>query len=275
MKVLQILLSPVFWLLRKLAKWTLILAIVLIVVLASGNIWLPYVVRWQVHSKTGFRAHIDSSCGSLFRGHLDFRDFDILNPKNKFNNNAFVSFNELTADVNLRSLLTGTVVLDKIVIDIDNITLIKNADGVYNCQHFVKNISRPTPAKTAPVKNKSNSRGKNVPAGGNAKKMCLKKVAFTLKSVKIIDESGAEPAKEYSLNYRRKFTNIEDANAIIKPLMADLSKYGVSLFVQSVFDSVLHMPGVDQVTDGVMTIKDISKGTIRDIETGIKHLFKK
>jgi hypothetical protein len=258
-----------------LAKLAIILVVVLIVVLASGNCWLPYVVGWQIRCKTGFRAHVNSSRGSLFRGYLDFRDFDILNPKGKFDSKSFVSFKELSADVNLRSLFTGTLILDKVVINLDSVTLVKNTDGVYNGQLFAKNTSSHPVISETILNDVSVTRKRKPEARKNTGKIHLNKVIFTLKSVKIIDESGTDPTKEFTLNYHRKFTNVEDVNTVIKSLTTDLSKYGVSIFVQSVFNSVLHLPGVDRVTGGITTIKNVSKGTIRDIETGIKHLFKK
>jgi uncharacterized protein involved in outer membrane biogenesis len=275
-KLIQILLFPVFWLLRKLAKLAIILAVILIVILASGNYWLPHIVRWQIHSKTGFRAHIDSSLGSLFRGYFHFRDFDILNPKNKFDSGAFVSIRELSADVNMKSLLTGVIALDKIVLNVDSVTLVKNADGVCNYQLFAKGMPS-QPASNGPTsrENTPKLRERETDAKSGARKIRLGEVVFALKSVKIVDESGVDPAKEYVLNYRRKFTDIEDVNTVIKSLTSDLSKYGISILVQSAFNSILHLPGVDQVTGGITTIKDISKETIHGVGTGIKRLLGK
>jgi uncharacterized protein involved in outer membrane biogenesis len=279
MNVVRILLSPVFWLLRKFVKAILILAVIVAVILAGGNYWLPHVVGWQICHKTGFRAHIDSSIGSLFSGYIDFRNLDIFNPRDRFDATPFVSMGRLAADVNVRSLLTGTVMLDKIVIDIDNVTIIKGAEGVYNYQLFARNMaSSVAPSETI-------SRAGNVPKGQNsqrkqpsksiAKKIRLGEVTFALKSVTIIDESTGEPAREHSINYRRTFTNVEDADTAIDAIVSDLNRYGVSIFVQSVFNSILHLPGIDQVSSGATVIKDISKETIHSIGNGVKRLFKK
>jgi uncharacterized protein involved in outer membrane biogenesis len=259
-----------------LAKLAIISAIILIVILASGNYWLPHIIRWQIRSKTGFRAHIDSSLGSLFRGYFHFRDFDILNPKNKFDSSEFVSIRELSADVSIKSLFTGVIALDKIVLDVNNVTLVKNADGVCNYQIFARGMpSNSTPAESISRENAPKFRKRKANTKSMAKKIRLGEVVFVLKSVKIIDESGINPVKEYALNYRRKFTDIEDVDTVIKSLTSDLNKYGVSILVQSAFNSILHLPGVNQVTEGITTIKDVSKETIHGVGTGIKRLLKK
>jgi hypothetical protein len=100
------------------------------------------VIKRQIKSRTGFVADIGSSQGSLFKGYLDFHDFSISNPNNVFTTPKFISGNEFPIDIRLGFLLTSTIILEKIIVNIDNITLAKNADGMYNCQLFMKNRSR-------------------------------------------------------------------------------------------------------------------------------------
>jgi hypothetical protein len=267
---LKVLLFPILWLLRKLAKLALILAIILIVALASGNFWLPKVARWQIKSWTGFDVNIGSSLGTLFRGRLDFRDLGISNPKDIFKTDEFVSFNKLAVDVNLKSLFTDTIVLDEIVFDIGGISLVKNTDGVYNCQLFAKNMFGigKDGGKDAP--NMPN--GKDISGKKFSKKLHINRMVFAVKSVSIVDESTGI-ASVYSLNYRREFSNVDDVNAIIKPLMADLGKYGLGIFVQSTFDMVLHLPGIKQVTSGLTKVKDVSQGLMEGVGAGLRSIF--
>jgi uncharacterized protein involved in outer membrane biogenesis len=270
MNLLKILLFPVFWLLRKLAKVALILVVILAVILASGNFWLPRVARWQIKSRSGFEANVGSSRGTLFRGRIDFRDFDVSNPKDSFKTNEFFLFNELVTDVNLKSLLTDTVVVDEIVVDIGSVTLVKNVDGIYNCQLFLQNMfgsgqSSGNEANDAPS-------GKGASRKKFCKKLRISRIVFAVKSVTIIDESTGS-TKEYLLNYRREFSNVEDINVIVKPLMTDLGKYGLGIFIQSTFDMVLHLPGVEQVTGGLIKVKDASQGLMEGIGAGLRGIF--
>ncbi|MDR1255697.1 MAG: AsmA family protein [Puniceicoccales bacterium] len=275
MKLLGFLLAPLFWLFRKVAKLTIILAIILLIVLASGNYWLPWVAKWQIKSRTGFGADVESSVGSLFRGCVNFHNFSISNPKDAFESHRFITFNEMATDVRLRSMLTGKIVLENVVLDIGSVTLVKNVNGMYNLQLFAKNISgmnRETPS----IKTDGNKfSDQNAFREKISPKIHLSKVTFAIGSVKVIDEADRGNAKEYSLNYRREFTNIDDIDSIIKPLVADLSKYGLSIFVQTAFDSVLHIPGLEKIAEGIIKVKDVSKDVVKDVEGGIKGLFKK
>jgi hypothetical protein len=99
-------------------------------------------------------------------------------------------------------------------------------------------------------------------------------MVFAIKSVKIVDESTEEHGKQYSLSYRRVFLDIDDINAVIKPLMYDLSKYGLSVFIQATFDSILHLAGIGHAVGGLIKVKDISKGIIKDLGREMKGLFK-
>jgi hypothetical protein len=244
-------------------------------VLACGNLWLPWAVKWQIKSKTGFTADIESSQGSLFKGYVDLRDLRISNPRDKFETNKFVYFNEFATDIKLGSLFTDTIVIEKIIVDVDNITLVKNAGGIYNCQLFTKSTVAPDPSNDEAKINGSENKSKKIAKEKVPKKVRLDKVLFTIKSVKIIDESVNCPANEIIINYRREFSNVDDPNKVIKTLLSDLSKYGLSLFIQTTFDSVLHLPGIEQITSGLIKTKDISKDIVSGIGNRLKDLFKK
>jgi hypothetical protein len=107
------------------------------------------------------------------------------------------------------------------------------------------------------------------------KKVRVNKVLFAVKSVKIIDELVNGSANEITINYRREFSNVDDINKVIKALLSDLSKYGLSLFIQATFDSALHLPGIEQIINGLIKTKDISKNIVGGIGNGLKNLFKK
>lgn len=267
MKFLNILLCPVKWIIKFFAKIFLVLTLSLILILACGNFWLPWIIRWQTHSLTGFSAKIESSRGSLFKGYVDLRELAINNPSDRFNESSFISFNELGIDVKLTSIPTNVVILEKVIIDIDTITLVKNIDGTYNYSVFIDNINdsfdNEKSSTTASSKEKTLT-----------KKLHIEKLTFAIKSVKIIDEKTGN-VNEYSIKYEREFSNIDDISSLIKPLVTDLGKYGLSAFIQSTFQSVLELPGISQATDGLTKVKDVSKDTIKDIGIGLKNIFSK
>ncbi len=280
MKIISFLLSPIRWALKFLLKCALILVLLLVVILACGNLWLPWVINWQSRSLTGFNTTIQSSKGSLFKGNVDFQNVTIKNPNDKFSETSFISFNDLDVDVKLTSIFSNTILLENILIDIDNVTIVKNKEGIYNYSVFADNISS-IGKSDATGDNKNTNKANNKEASKSTKNLVIEKFTFSINSIKIIDESD-NSVKEFSIKYKREFSNISDISSIIKPLVADLGMYGLTAFIQATFQSIGELPGINQATQGIIKIKNTSKeaikgtkNTIKGIQSNIKDIFSK
>ncbi len=269
MKIISLLFAPITWVIKLLLKCAIMLALILLIVLACGNLWLPWVINWQVNSLSGFKTVIQSSRGSLFKGYVDLRELSIQNPK-QFKEPAFISFNDLGTDMDLTSIFKNTIVLENIIIDIDNITLVKNVDGTYNYSMFIDNINKTIGKKSANNQDQKTQKETST----SAKNIQINKLVFSINSVKIIDESNGD-IKEYSINYRREFSNISDPSTLVTPLVTDLSIYGLSSFIQSTFQSIGDLPGISHAKEGIIKVKDSSKEAVKGIKSGIKGLFSK
>ncbi len=261
MKIISLIFAPVKWVLKFLLKCALILALVLIIILACGNFWLPWVTDWQVHSLTGFSTSIQSSRGSLFKGYVDFRDMTVKNPTPQFQEPVFISFNDLGVDVDLSSLFKDTIVLESVVVDINNISIVKDASGNHNYSVFIDNIKKSTENKSASDKKEEKSaKDSSKPA----KNIHINKLVFAINSVKVIDEKSGS-VKEYSLKYRREFSDISDISSIVTPLIADLSAYGLGALIESGVEMLGDLPGVTQAKEGIIKLKDTSKDAVKNI----------
>ncbi len=280
MKIISFLLSPIRWALKFLLKCTLILVLLLVVILACGNLWLPWVINWQSRSLTGFNTTIQSSKGSLFKGNVDFQNVTIKNPSDKFSETSFISFNDLGVDVKLTSIFSNTILLENILIDIDNVTIVKNKEGVYNYSVFVDNISSIGKSDTT-GNSKNTNKASDKETSKSAKNLVIGKFTFAINSIKIIDESD-NSVKEFNVKYKREFSNVSDISSIIKPLVTDLGMYGLTAFIQATFQSIGELPGINQATQGIIKIKNTSKeaikgtkNTIKGIHSNIKDIFSK
>ncbi len=252
------------------------LALLLVIILACGNLWLPRVASWQIRSLTGFDTTIQSSRGSLFRGYVDFRDMSIKNPAKQFNESTFISFNDLGVDIDMTSIFKDTIVFESIVLDIDSITVVKNAEGDHNYSVFIEKISESKNSKdsgnekrkTATVAKTSEKKKKP------EKNFTIDKLVLSIRSVKTIDESTGT-VKEYPIKYRREFSNVSAPSSLVAPLVADLSVYGLGALIQSTIKSIGELPGVEQIKDGLTKVKDVSTDTVKNIGSKVKGIFSK
>lgn len=277
MKIFSLLFAPIRWVLKFLLKIFLVLTLILVIVLACGNFWLPWVTTWQIRSLTGFNADIRSSEGSLFRGCVDFKNVLISNPTKQFKEPIFVSFNDFMLDVGVSSIFKETVVLENVIIDIDNITVVKNADGTYNYAVFLENISKSSEKNTSKEdteKSKSDKNSAGSSKDKSGKHVAINKFVFAIRSVRTIDEkTGAK--NEYSLKYKREFSNITDLSSLTSELVSDLSAYGLEALIQSTLHSITELPGIKQVKGGLSKVKNVSTEVIKGVGSGIKGIFSK
>lgn len=276
MKILSLLFAPIKWVFKFLLKCTLVLALLLVIILACGNLWLPRVASWQIRSLTGFDTTIQSSRGSLFRGYVDFRDMSIKNPAKQFNESTFISFNDLGVDIDMTSIFKDTIVFESIVLDIDSITVVKNAEGDHNYSVFIEKIGesknnkdsgneKPKASTVAKTSEKKKKPEKN---------FTIDKLVLSIRSVKTIDESTGT-VKEYPIKYRREFSNVSAPSSLVAPLVADLSVYGLGALIQSTIKSIGELPGVEQIKDGLTKVKDVSTDTVKNIGSKVKGIFSK
>lgn len=236
--LVKIIVSPLKFILRWCFNLIVFALIILAIILGTGNHWLPKVIPVVTKKCTDFNAHIEQSKGNLFKGHVAINDFSITNPKDSFEKLSFLRFNELEAKVNLCSVLKDTIILDKVVIDIDNFSLVTNKKGVMNAKLLVDNIQ----SMLAQNDLKSDS----TETTSSPKNFLIRTLVFKLESADLFNEK-TNSSNHYDIHYSVTINDITNENMVSKLMTIGtaLAPYGLSACF-SMFLDVL--PGLNQVT---------------------------
>ena len=238
--------------------------------MATGNFWVPKVLEMVVRYKSGFDVVIYTSDGSLFSANVDLKDVHINNPRPAFISKNFISFNEVCVDVDVGSIFRDTFVVEKLFLDINCISIVRNTSGVTNIGMFVKNL---TVSDEGQNKEQNNVAEVNVEQT-RAKQFLIRHAIIKLGTVRIIDDSGAYNEKIYTINYGKELFDIHNVEEIQTILIHDLSKYGVSVLIDSVIDFIFQFPGMKHGIKGLHFMENTSKGVIGGAKKASHGLFK-
>ena len=174
------------WALKILLKIFLFILVILLITLGTVNFWLPSTVNKLIRKYSGFSSKIEKSACRPLKGRVDLTNFEIENQTPGFSDKRFLSINKFVADVDVSSLIKGNeAIAEEIIIDINNIAVIKSAGNEYNFQVFANNIKNNT---TSSDKKESKDRDKS--DSSKSKKFLIKKLKLALGSVDYVDESS-------------------------------------------------------------------------------------
>ncbi|MDR1528276.1 MAG: AsmA family protein [Puniceicoccales bacterium] len=273
-----LILCPVKWVVEFILKLIAIAAILICLVFLAGNFWIPTVLEGVLTNMSGFKTSVGKSRGSIFRGRFDLKDLKMQNPDSLFQSKDFVSINNIVTDVNVWSLWKDTIVVEEIVLDIDDLTMVTSGEGESNYTILVKNFKQGNQTAKKEASKKVDT-GKHSPK----KSVLIKSLTLSISTVHVIDEHK-NSSREYKIDYRKEFHNVSDFAKIERQLISDLGKFGISIVIDSIISSIPMVPAA--ATDGIIKIKDISLDTAgktkdlagkigTNLSDGIKHLIKK
>ncbi|MDR1890921.1 MAG: AsmA family protein [Puniceicoccales bacterium] len=251
-------------------------AVLLFLILLAGNFWIPTAIEFALTKTSGFKTSIGKSSGSIFRGRLDLKDFIIKNP-DSFHSKDFVSINNIVTDVDMTTLFKDTIVIENIILDVTDLTVVTNANGENNYTLFSKNFT-PEPQTSEKEASKTIDTKKHSPK----RSVLIKNLTLSISTIHTIDERK-NSSREYEINYRREFHDVTDFTKLGMQLIGDLGKFG-NIIIDSVISSIPIIPNV--ATDGIIKVKDISLDAVSktkdlavkvgdDIGNKMKQLFKK
>ncbi|MDR1595667.1 MAG: hypothetical protein LBR91_01940 [Puniceicoccales bacterium] len=269
-----LILKPFLWLFKFILNAVIISIILLIVLLLVGNFWLPKATGFLLGKMSGFPSEIEKSNGALLRGCIDFENCKIKNPE-IFKNENFLTIKRLAVDIKLRGLFKKEIIIQKFVLNIDDITTVKNSGGVSNYSTFVNNL-KATSNELGSKFGKSDEK-KVVPKPADTaqrKQPSIQKLAVAIGTVHVVDESTGM-SREYEINYSREFVDVNDFKKLTAQLAFDLGKWELSFLADSIVSSVVTLP--TSAIDGVLKAKDVAVDvvdkTTNAIGTGLKKLL--
>ncbi len=190
-----------------LAKLLLILAVVFVLAAIAWVVLLPSLVVSVIRSKTGFAARVESLSVNPFTAKVDVRGFVLENPPG-WPERGFAELREFHADAELLPLLRGKLVADEITVDIAQLTVVKNRDGVLNAKAFGDGFNPPGGSQPAP------------PAKTPEQKteFLIRRLNLKFGQLTYIDLSKSKPVRRnYALNLSREMRDVDSVADLMTP----------------------------------------------------------
>jgi len=179
---------------------------------------LPAVVTSWLHSRTQFGVTVQSLSVNPFTARVHLRGLVIQNPST-FPTPDFVQAREVRATAELFTLFSDRPVVDEAVVDIAQVTLVKNRAGQRNAALFRDRLAgAPAPARAG-----------GPPAGPAPKagEFLIRHLELRFDQLRLIDASGDQPDKrEYALGIRQTYENVTTPVQIAVPILGRLAARG-------------------------------------------------
>jgi uncharacterized protein involved in outer membrane biogenesis len=202
---------------KKFLGWLGIGLLVLLVALVLGrNFIARKSVEMGAKAMTGFPLEIGSVNLGLFNGQLDVSNLKLMNPPD-FKERLFVDLPEFRIDYRLGSMLAGSPHINDMLINLNQIVIVKNADGESNVQRL-KGVtsSSSSGAQSQPAKSEP----------GKKTSYRVDQLRIHIGTVTFKDYSKGTPTeREIPLNVNATYKDITDSTDITRlVLMTMLSQ---------------------------------------------------
>lgn len=242
---------------KKLAKRTLVLGLLLATGAMAWVVLLPTVVATVVRSRTGFAVQVDKLSVNPFLANAHISGLVLKNPAG-WPEAAFVNLRQFQAEVELLPLLDDRFVADEIVIDVERLTLVRNRDGVLNAVAFKEALTGRAEA------------GERIPARGKSPKFLIRHLVLKFDQLVYADYSGRNPVvKDYNLNLTRDLANVDSVTKIVSPFA------GTALGVMSdMFGRLFKVPP-SLLEQSVAPLQEAGKKTGETLKSIFQSLEKK
>lgn len=167
---------------------------------------LPGLVVSKIQEKTGFAVKVDSFSVNPFTAKVMMKGLVLKNP-NGWPVEDFLEMREFRAEANLLSLLSDRFVADEVMVDVPQVTLVKNQQGLFNAAAFQKGL---TGTGGAAVQSDQ---------GGTHQGFLIKHLVLKFGKLVYADHSGRKPVvKEYILNLNRDMRDVDSVAKILSPI---------------------------------------------------------
>lgn len=145
-------------------KWQKILMIVVIVFAVLGIIKNPLikiVVTGGASYVMGTKVHIDSFAVGVFKHAVRIKGFKVYNPKG-FPKGVLIDINEISVEYDLLSVFKGKLHLPLVVLDLNEMVIVKNKDGKMNIDSLKVSQQKEKPAEKKEEKKKKKKASKQM-----------------------------------------------------------------------------------------------------------------
>lgn len=188
-----------------------VLVVALLLVVLAAAAWvllLPRIVASTVRNKTGFELVVDRLSMNPLTANVSVRGLVLRNPAD-WPLRDFVEVREFKADVKLFSLFGDRLEIEEAVLDVPQVTLVRDRNGTLNAVKFKDGFVGADAPKESP--SPSEAKGET--------KFFIKRLHVKVGKITYADHSGRRPAvREYPVNIDRELTDVDTIAELISPL---------------------------------------------------------
>lgn len=216
---------------------------------------LPGYVTSTIRSKTGFPVQVAMLSVNPFTGKVVIKGLVLMNPDDWGGEN-FVELREFRADANLFSLFSNRLVADEIVVDVAQVNLVKNKQGMLNALAF----------KDALTGKESGPAAK--PGGG--KGFLIRKLVLKFDRLTYDDRTDLLPhVRKYDLKINSELHDVDSVARLVSPFSGSAHNL--------VLDTVGHVfKGSTDLLEGTAgLLEDAGKKTTEKLKGLLDSLDKK
>ncbi|MDR2340920.1 MAG: hypothetical protein LBD72_01120 [Puniceicoccales bacterium] len=237
-----ILMKPVNWVCSFIFGIIAFLLLVFATVALSINLWFPRLAPFLLKNDSGFRLKIGESESNVFTLNFNFYDV-VLENNGRYPVSKFIELKQFSTDLLLFSLLKKQVTVENFVLDLPQMTYVKNESGDVNIEEFLKNFFGGQKKSKTQVKATEKTQKLDREFYFDHFRLHIGKI--------VVMDYTVDPVKvgEIHLDYTLEMENIS-AKLLVKRLMSDLRSRGGLFLMQSVFNSI-NLPLMPEQISGV------------------------
>jgi hypothetical protein len=225
---------------------------------------LPSLVVSTVRARTGFSLKVDELSVNPLTATVHVSGLVVRNPEG-WPETAFVDLRRLDAEGSLFSLLADRFEADRVVLDVAQVTLVRNRDGVLNATLFKDGLAGAQPTDGS------------APAPSRRRGFFIKHLVLKFDRLVYADYSGRQPAvKTYEVALRRDLTDVDSLTKVISPFTGSalqLVSGTLGHLFQGRDDLLQAAPAA--ITDAVGNLQDAGRKTGEGLKSLIQSLEKK
>jgi len=231
-----------------LTRGLVVIAGVLVILVLARNLIVPPVIRSGVKAATGLNVVIGSMDIGLLKPYLDVQRLQLMNPTG-FADPVMVDIPQIRVDYRLGALLRNKVHLPSVTFAMQDVLIVKNADGSLNIDAL----------KALQDKNRPPSEPKP-----ESKKMDLQidELVIRLGTVTFKDYSGggAPRVQQLSLNLDERFTNVTDPNQLTMAIV-------ICIMTRAGIAGLLNLDVLSLPAAGLQQAADVAGGIVGGVAT--------
>lgn len=186
------------------------IALLGVLVAAAWTVLLPGITVSTIQARTGFVVKVDQLTVNPFTGRVNIEAAVLENPIG-WPTQEFVTLRRLKVDADLLPFLQHRFVANEVIVDVENLSLVRNKEGQLNVDVFRDGLTKPKsdPSESNPAGQKTG--------------FLIRHLVLRFDRLVMADYSGKKPAiKEYELKISREMRDVDSVTKLASPFIGSV-----------------------------------------------------